>query len=125
MTRTLEQPSSGPIDIEALSSQASEYKQLISAVAANNVRESANQQADPHAAARAAAALLSAGGGSGAQQDMVNMANPQDVLRMLEEEMDIDMDLLRKGVVRKGQNSRSKNKARTAAFSFWCRRILM
>lgn len=107
------QPSSGPIDMEGLTKQASDYKQLISAAAAQNARQAAAEQADQQAAARIASALVSAGAGRRDQHNAplhLDLGNPQDVIAFLEEEMDIDMDLLRKGVVSNGNSTRNRNK---------------
>ena len=101
------QPSSGPVDMDSLLKQANDYKHLISEAAAQNARQIAADHAQPRsqAAVRDARALVNARGGAAAAAGA-----PQDILRMLEEEMDIDVHLLRKGVVQKNRNTKGKNK---------------
>lgn len=95
------QPSSGPVDTDSLLKQASDYKRLImSEEAAANAR---HYQANPGAAARDAEALRMMVGSGSAEEE-------EDPIRLLEDEMDIDVHLLRKGVVRKNGNMKGKNK---------------
>jgi hypothetical protein len=92
------QPSSGPVDMDSLLKQAADYKRLImSEEAAVNAR---HYQDNPDAAARDAQALRMAGGGS----------STEDPIRLLEEEMDIDVHLLRKGVVQRSRSMKGRNK---------------
>lgn len=99
------QPSSGPVDMESLLKQAADYKRLIVSEEAAEIAR--HYQNNPQAAAADAQALLMVGGGNGAA---AAGQEEQDPIRMLEDEMDIDLHLLRKGVVQKNRNIKGKNK---------------
>ena len=90
------QPSSGPIDMDGLLQNAGRYRHLLhSNVAAGDVMRDAN-------------ALVDALGGQ--QQQLQRPRTAKEAIALLEEEMDVDISLLRKGVIRKDSSSKGRNK---------------
>lgn len=96
------QPSSGPIDTDALSHQASQYNRLLLI---------SEEEEDARSALRMANAVVRAGGSLGFEDndEARSAGRPRDhrqAIQRLQDEMDIDKALLRKGLIRKDPSSK-------------------
>ena len=99
------QPSSGPIDMQGLMQHSGEYKYLLEMQ--DQIRR------DGGVAMHAAQQLVRARAVLDDQGRRVAGAMPQgakDAIALIEEEMDVDVSLMRKGVIRKDAMGKGRNK---------------